>query len=293
MQLKTYIEQATQYLPTLSIQEKIEVGRAELFDFPYPIFDKSYKRILETNIIRKFYFREIGFETEQMFKFHLESFMQLNMPYFNRLFETELLDYDPLINSEMKLTHTRKKDKGQKDITDSTRDREGLTLNTGSGEGSANSNAYSKNLGTNQTKELNENDDFERNVRTDTPDKRLQIATGSKGTGVIEYASDIQEDVKKDVENKARRVETSDTNNQSGSQADKSSYQGKVDDKSNIKSNEKLDSEIKELEDFVQNRVGKIGTDTYSEMIEKYRNSFIRVENMIHREMSDLFMMIY
>jgi hypothetical protein len=64
----------------------------------YPIFDTNYKAIFETHFIRNFYTREIGFETEGLFKFKLENWLSINMGYFNKMFESELLTFDPLIN---------------------------------------------------------------------------------------------------------------------------------------------------------------------------------------------------
>ena len=100
MQLKTYIEQASQ-TSTLSTRDKIEQGRTKLFDFEYPIFDETYKKVFETNFIRRFYMTEIGFETEGLFKFHLETWLLINMPYWNKMFESELLQFDPLTNAKM------------------------------------------------------------------------------------------------------------------------------------------------------------------------------------------------
>ena len=44
------------------------------FDFKmtdYPIFDENYREVLETKILKHFYFREIGFETFALWKFKL------------------------------------------------------------------------------------------------------------------------------------------------------------------------------------------------------------------------------
>lgn len=110
MQLKTLIEQATQDIDDLSNSERIEQGREKLFDFDYPIFSNNYKARFEKNIIGEFYTREIGFETEGLFKFKLEHWLNKNMPYFNGLFESELIKYDPLTNTDIDTTYDRKRD---------------------------------------------------------------------------------------------------------------------------------------------------------------------------------------
>lgn len=85
----------------------IENGRPKLFDFDYPLFDATYKKTFETDFIRHFYFREIGQETLGRFKFHLETWMNINMPYWNKMFESELIVFDPMKNASRTTTSTK------------------------------------------------------------------------------------------------------------------------------------------------------------------------------------------
>lgn len=177
MQLREYIEQVTQNQDNLSAKQRIEEGRKKLFDFEYPIFDSSYKGVFETNFIRNFYMREIGFETEGLFKFQLETWLLINMPYFNKLFESELINFDPLMNSKMESTYTKEKD------TDSA-----INSNTNGNT----TNTLNQTVDGTQT-----NDTFNRILENTTPDTRLAI-TSNDGSGVIEYASNIKEGTNKD-----------------------------------------------------------------------------------------------
>lgn len=166
MQLKVYIEMWSQFEDNLSLKERIERGRTKLFDFDYPFFDSEYKKQFETNFIRHFYTREIGFETEGLFKMHLETWLNIHMNYFNKLFESELIDYNPLENSKAESTHTTDKTKNQ----------------NVSQEGNKNTKGNSS----------EKDDGFTRHLESDTPDSRLKI-TSNDGQGVIEYASKIDE----------------------------------------------------------------------------------------------------
>jgi hypothetical protein len=173
MQLREYIEQASQDNETMSIRDKIETGRSKLFDFDYPLFDVNYKKVFETHFIRKFYMREIGFETEGLFKFQLETWLLINMPYFNKLYESELITYDPLVNSHMETTHTTTKGK----------DRTQTNNTNASSSGTSSENVTSDTTDSR----------FNRHLDSQTPDERLTI-TSNNGEGVIEYASAISED---------------------------------------------------------------------------------------------------
>ena len=70
MPLKAIIEQPTQNRNDLTLKQRLEVGRVNLFkDIDYPIFNENYRSEFETKFIRYFYNKEIGFETESLFKF--------------------------------------------------------------------------------------------------------------------------------------------------------------------------------------------------------------------------------
>lgn len=73
-----------------------------LFDFDYPCPAEDKPR-LEQNIINHYYFYEIGSETWARFKINFMSTMQINMPYFNKLYET-FNKIDPSIDYNMTST---------------------------------------------------------------------------------------------------------------------------------------------------------------------------------------------
>lgn len=69
----------------------------------YPIFDEKYREVLNAKIIDHYRFREIGLETRPMFRFMLNRKMREIMPYYNQLYESEKLKFDPFINFESEL----------------------------------------------------------------------------------------------------------------------------------------------------------------------------------------------
>ena len=62
----------------------------------YPIFDEGHRAILNNKIIRHYYFREICCDSPERFNFYLETKMAEIMPYYNQLYKSELLEYNPL-----------------------------------------------------------------------------------------------------------------------------------------------------------------------------------------------------
>lgn len=83
---------------TLTPEQNIDNSLPYLFNFNFPIFDENYRIPLEKKITTHFYFREIAFETFGLFQFMLQRKLNEIMPYYNKLYETELLQFNPLYN---------------------------------------------------------------------------------------------------------------------------------------------------------------------------------------------------
>lgn len=82
----------------------------------YPIFDENYRRPLNNKILRHYWFREIGFETAELFKRYLNQTLAEIMPYYNQLYKSELIEFNPLYNVDKYEDSNRKFD-GKTDST--------------------------------------------------------------------------------------------------------------------------------------------------------------------------------
>lgn len=311
--LRTFFENlpanADQSLPHPQV---IENGRSSLFSFDYPLFDPNYKKVFETHFIRNFYMREIGFETFGLFKFQLESFLLINMPYWNKMFESELLQYDPLTNSKTDKSYNKKNEKTQSDTRDTTNSNTVL----GNAENTSNRTANTNGTSTNTTssdsntvatnsKSENESetdDNFNRQLESNNPDSRLAL-TATDGEGVIEYASSIKENNENNVKVKSATGDSSASNNvvenSTNTQTSNLDATDTLQDNSstnvtgNETKNDVLSSTINDIEDFIEHSVGKIGSQSFPGMVADYRNSLLRIEKMIFKEMNELFMLVY
>lgn len=84
-----------------SIADMISAGRGTIFDFQYPIFDENYRGVLETKILKHYYTREIGEETVALWKLRLDARMNEIMPFYNKLYSSELLQFNPLYDVDV------------------------------------------------------------------------------------------------------------------------------------------------------------------------------------------------
>ena len=291
MELRNYIEMWSQD-EELPQRDVIEKGRRQLFDFPYPFFDEAYRPIFETNFIRTFYMKEIGFETEGLFKFQLETWLNVNMPYFNKLFESELFEYDPLTNSKMNVKHKKVTDtlENEEALRENQQKQNGTSQSDGTMSGTGKSTGTESQSGNTTT--LKTDDDFNRELESNNPDSRLAL-TANDGQGVIQYASAIKEKNTNNISNGSSNQHSNASSTVNNENKNTSHEQAQMSNTTNGTQNEQVDKTINNVEDFIQERIGKIGVQSYPELIEKYRRSLLRIENDIFREMKQLFMMIY
>lgn len=87
------------------IEEIVETAAPNIFN-DFPIFDEEYRPVLTKKILMHYYTREICEETVGLWKLRLASRMNEIMPYFNKLYESELLRYNPLMDVDYTEQHT-------------------------------------------------------------------------------------------------------------------------------------------------------------------------------------------
>ena len=87
-----------------SVQSILDNSWDRVFDFDFPIFDENYREPLCKKILKHFYTREICEETVGLWKLRLDDRMNEIMPYYNKLYESELISIEPLVNYRVRTT---------------------------------------------------------------------------------------------------------------------------------------------------------------------------------------------
>lgn len=95
------------------VEKILDVSAFKVFDFPFPIFDEAYRKPLVIKILRHYYTREIGFETVGLWKLKCMAHLNDVMPYFNKLYESELLTFDPFRDVDLYREHDRDTQTGE------------------------------------------------------------------------------------------------------------------------------------------------------------------------------------
>ena len=118
MQLRFICESTLQNkgidISSLTVDEIIDQSMNEVFNFSFPIYDTSYLPTLEHNILNHYYTREIGLETVQLWKQKLNARLNLIMPKYNKMYESEIYKLDPLSNNSEVENFTRETQENSK-----------------------------------------------------------------------------------------------------------------------------------------------------------------------------------
>lgn len=85
-QVRWIVESLTPDSTDLTIDQRIDKAAPLIFNFNFPIFEESYRAILEHKILLHYYMREIGQETVALWKLTLNERLNLIMPYYNTLY---------------------------------------------------------------------------------------------------------------------------------------------------------------------------------------------------------------
>lgn len=87
----------------------------------YPIFNEPHRQTINDKIIRRYYMREIGFETVGLFVWNLRTHMHEIMPYYNDMYLSQLMVTEPMLSKSMTYEEswqTNDKVDGTRNVTD-------------------------------------------------------------------------------------------------------------------------------------------------------------------------------
>lgn len=166
------------------VNEVITGAIPKIFNFDFPIFDESYRVVLERKILKHFYTREIGEETVGLWKLRLDTRLNEIMPYYNKLYESELLEFNPLYTTDL----TRKRDNEITNQNEGSVDSTNSSESSGTGSGTNSSTSKDKYSDTPQGALTNvENGTYLTNARIteDSAESTSESSNTSSGSGNV------------------------------------------------------------------------------------------------------------
>ena len=266
-----------------STRDIIEKSRAKIFDFDYPIFDEKYRSVLETKIIKHYYTREIAAETVGLWKLWLDERMNNIMPYYNQLYKSELLEFNPFYDTDI-TTDSNRKIKHE----ENTKDNNLRTDNTTTTDNITGKNTRTDNLSTANSHEDHDRDSGTNDNLTaysDTPQNGL---TGVTELNYLTNATKVN-----GSDNKQHNNDGSYTTLNTGTQVDDNTQTSTIKNTGTVSNAGSGTKNYDNVNDYLEHVKGKRGTDSYSKILQEYRKTFLNIDQMIINSLSDLFMGVW
>lgn len=216
----------------------------KIFTSKAVFFDEEYRSVLCQKILKHYYLREIGSETVGIWKLWINTRLEEIMPFYNQLYKSALIEFNPLYDVDLKRTHNRKIDSSKQDTGTSQSVSSGEINVSGTSSGSSNNT--------------------KKDLYSDTPQGAI---TGLENENYLTNARKV--------------TDTGSTSNENSSTGTNKTTVN--DDTSNT-------GTANSLEDYVENVSGKQGSESYSSMLLKFRETFLNIDMQVIEEFSDLFM---
>lgn len=217
----------------------------KVFNFDFPIFDENYRQVLCKKILKHYYTREIAHETVGRWKLALNAKLNEIMPYYNQLYKSELLEFNPFYDVD--LTRSREGSGTSNRTSNNTEINSGTSKNVSSGSG------------TNNTVTLNR--------YSDTPQNSMDTQ-GITDSVPLTTVTKVNED-------NTTTNESTDTLTRNDSKTGNGTE--------NINNTDKYIEKVK----------GKQGTENYSSLLKKFRETFLNIDMMIIDDCSDCFFTLW
>lgn len=255
-----------------SIDEVLDKSRDKIFDFDFPMFDESYRNVLENKILKHYYTREICCETVGRWKLFLNTKLNEIMPYYNQLYKSAVIEFNPMYDVDL-TTNYQKVDNGNRGKTGNFTEND-----SGSKNSSGTSTRTDSVSGNTTVNNARKNDHWE--YFSDTPEGGIN---GVENLSYLTNATHVTDD---GTGSTSSTVTTNNTTS-NGSTTDATTT-------SNEKSGNNSSNEvIRNTEDYLHHIVGKTSGVSYSKLLNEYRDTFINIDMMIIKDLRDLFMNIW
>lgn len=299
----------------------------------YPIFSESHRQELNEKIVNHFRYREIGYETVTQFIFALNRKMFEIMPFYNRLYESEELEISALTNySYDEISKKTGNDLLEKTGTDtnkqtgdSTRTDTGTQTNEQTGadkqtfEDVKNKTTYGSNENENTTTTSDvkhgqttttEGTNTSKRVHSDTPQGMLSanfpesanyasdadVTKNTNASTVTQGGTDSNSGTVKSLKGKSG----SDESVQTGDIVTTHDTQGKLTNDLSSKNEFNADSSTTYGSNAKQNYDNQLATNkkgyqgiSPSELLQKYRETFLNIDMLVISELEELFISIF
>ena len=271
-QLRYICEQKAGYLE--STDDYIAVINKSYDKIIHPdtaLYDPAYAPVLYKKILRHYYYDEIAHETTGQFIMRLNTKLDEILPYYNKLYESAALKFNPLYDIDYTVEGNRKDD----NTIDRTRTDDLNTVRTDDLTA-----VRTDDLTAVRTDDLaSHSESVDWDTFSDTPEGSLSgVADNSYLTNArkIDSEADGTNTGTQTMDNTGTQ-----TNTNTGTQSTANT---------GTQTNNDI---IHNINEYFEHVTGKRGGTDYADLVRKFRDTFINIDMMIIHDLQSLFMGVY
>ena len=249
----------------------------------FPIYDENHRLELCFKIIKHYYTREIASETFGLWKLWINERMNEIMPYYNKLYESADIEYNPLYDVDYK----RSGNKSGLGTNENSKESEksgsinylenGTENNTRSAENDRDSESAGISVNSSNSENI---DKF-----SETPQNGL--------SGVVDGTYLTTADVKNENANSNNSNISNDKEHNEISENNENEY-NKAGSNINNQNENASERNINTNNDVWEEEIrGKMAGKSYAKMIMEYREAILNIDKMIIDELKDLFFYLW
>lgn len=278
------------------VEDILTLAIPRVFDFNFPIFDEAYREVLERKILRHFYTREICEETVGLWKLRLDDKMNIIMPYYNQLYKSELLKFNPLYDVDLSTTKVGEQNEtvNDKNKHDSVTGRE----RTNESENVTDIKRKDDGINVSNTKEKGDGSDTNNSwdLYSDTPQggiSGISNAYADPSLGKKAYLTNARNVTGNGTSEYEKTNENENINKNNSEEQNKSNLTVKENNKDVNSSTDNRNKTAQNLENYLEKVHGKRGMKSFSALLKEYRSTFLNIDAMILEELEPLFMQLW
>lgn len=262
-----------------SVNDVISAAIPKIFDFSFPLFDEDYRSVLCTKILKHYYTREIAAESVGLWKLWLDTRLNEIMPYYNKLYQSEILEFNPLHDTNLTTTHDGRDHRSDANTDRATENSEGANSRSGTSKQNATSTGTDTSASTQNTsrQESSSNQD----LYSDTPQGSLQNIDSET------YLTNARKTMGSGTSGEDTSASSTVNSTNSGETTGESAERGGFSEER--KSEKNYSGTTDGTTHYLQSVVGKSSGSSFSKMLEEYRATFINIDMMIIKDLEDLF----
>lgn len=270
-------------------------------------YDEEHYETLCKKILKHYYTREICCETVGLWILWLNERMEEIIPYYNGLYETTNITFEPLDDVDLHREHT-KNETGHEATTshntvDETRTQNGSQNRSYGGETQSSGSTTEDRTG-NKTDSGSKSDEYSYSDNSNSMDKYADTPQGSVSTPIFDsYLTNARNIITNGSGSSTDNIQSNNTENTTdnitGSENKTvantgSSQTGTQENTTGNVTNDGTGSKDstgnENLNEYIH---GKQGSSSYSKMLQEFRETIMNIDSLVIREFRDLFFLLW